>query len=136
MMRKLGRIKSQTRATVGVVVIAALVFAPVAMLTYFAALEIGQAVENWEANWDQWQAALVKQPRLAAAWEWISQNFDVRGSIGQLAGAVHEGAMAFAAGVATSLIQALIALFVLFYLYRDEDRVLSTVRQLSPLTNG
>ena len=131
-----GRIKSRKwRAGVAVSVVTIVVFAPVITLVYFAAVQIGQAVQNWQVYLDRWQDALSQKPRLADAWDQISQNLELTGSIEQFAGAVHGGATAVASGSVHSLVQALITVFLLFYLYRDEDRVLSTVRQLSPLTD-
>lgn len=135
-VRQLGRrIESPPwRAGVAVSVVTVVVFAPIVTLVYVAAVQLGQAVQNWQAYFDRWQDALSRQPRIAAAWERIAATLDLTATAQRFADAVNERGLALASGSVHALIQALVMLFVLFYLYRDEDRVLSTVRQLSPLT--
>jgi predicted PurR-regulated permease PerM len=114
-----------------------LLFVPTISLIYFAAVEIAGTLQNWKPTQflGTWQETLQGWPRLESAWNRISQNIDLATAIGQLAEQVRNWATAIVAGSVYSLVQALIALFVLFYLYRDEDRVLASVRELSPLTN-
>ena len=137
-MRWLGRgIKSrQLRAVIGVSAVTIVLFAPVTVLVYYAAVQIGQAVQNWETYLEQWQTALQNQPRLATAWESISQRLNLSGTLEQFAENVRTGAMAIASGSVQSFVQALLTLFVLFFLYRDQELILGTVRQLSPLTDS
>lgn len=137
-MRWLGRrIKSrQRRAVVGVSVVTLVLFVPVTILVYSAAVEIGQGVQNWQSYFDRWQEALHNQPTLASAWETVSERLDLSGTLQHWATSVQTGAMAVASGSVQSLVLAAITLFVLFFLYRDQDRVLATVRRLSPLTDG
>jgi predicted PurR-regulated permease PerM len=130
------RIKSRSwRAIVAVCVVTIAVFAPVVSLVYLAAIQIGQAVQNWRLYLDRWQNVVSEKPRLAEIWERISQDIDLTGTVEQFAGAVHNGTMAVASGSVHSVVQALITIFLLFYLYRDGDRLLLTARQLSPLTD-
>ena len=44
--------------------------------------------------------------------------------------------MAVATGSVYSIFQALVMLYVLFFIYRDRDQILAAVKKLSPLTTG
>jgi predicted PurR-regulated permease PerM len=73
------------RAAVGVSVVSIAIFAPIIVLAYFIVLQLGQGVQNWQYYLDQWQQALSRQPRAAAAWGKISQNLDLTRAFQQLA---------------------------------------------------
>jgi predicted PurR-regulated permease PerM len=125
------------RAAVAVSIVTLVLFAPAIALVYFAAVEIGSAAQNWHPT-EQLAALedrLRQYPGLASAWGRVSQNLDLATTIGRLAEQVREWAMGIVAGSVYALAQALLALFVLFFLYRDEERVLATLRRLSPLTD-
>jgi predicted PurR-regulated permease PerM len=133
------RIKSSGwRAVVAVSAVAIMLFAPALGLVYFAAVQIGTSLQNWNPNelLAKWQAAIADNPRLATAWTQLSQNLDLPTTIAQLAKQVRGAAVAVLSGSVYSLAQVLIALFILFFLYRDEDRVLANVKRFSPLTGS
>jgi predicted PurR-regulated permease PerM len=123
----------QSRASIALAVVTAVVFMPISAVIFILAVQIGQAFQNWESYWSEWQAALDSHPRVAAAWDWLAQRLDLAAVFEQVAGTVHDGAMAIASISLQSLIQVLITLFVLFYLFRDQQSVFAAVRQLSPL---
>ena len=104
---------------------------------YFAATQIAASIKSIESGdyLASWQTALDEHPRLAEAWTTASQTLDLPAAMNRLLEQVRDAAVAIVSGSAYTLAQALLTLFILFYLYRDADRVLSTVRQLSPLTN-
>jgi len=131
------RIKAHSwRAAVSVSAVTLLICLPVAGMAYLAAVEIQAGIQNWQpARYlERWQTALANYPRAAALWQNISENLNLTTVMEQVAGRVNETATAVISGSVYSLVQALIMLFVLYYLYRDEDLVLATVRSLSPLT--
>ena len=140
LVRWLGRwFKSpRWRAGVGVSFVTILLFAPAIALVYFSSVEIYGTLQDWQPAefLSQWQEALGQHPALASAWTRISENIDLQAALGQLAEQVREWSMAILTGFIYLLIQAVIALFILFFLYRDEDHVLATIRRLSPFTEG
>jgi predicted PurR-regulated permease PerM len=125
------------RAALAVGVVTLVLFVPAAGLLYFAAVEIGVSLQDWRPAE---QLSLLEQrlqqfPGLAAAWGRISQNLDLATTIGQIAEQIRHWAMGIVTGSVYVLVQVVIALFVLYFLYRDQDRALATVRRLSPLTD-
>jgi predicted PurR-regulated permease PerM len=127
---------ASVRAGIGEGIVTIAVLAPIVTMVYFVALQIAQAVQNWQAYLTSWQELVEREPRLAYAWQQISQNLNVTAAIEQFAGAVNAAAMAVATGSVYSIFQALVMLYVLFFIYRDRDQILAAVRKLSPLTTG
>ena len=125
------------RAAVAVASVAVAVFAPVIGLVYYAAYQVGTALQQWQPSefLAGWHAMLNDNSRLASTWQRMSQNLDLATTLGQLVEQVRGWAMAIVAGSIYSAFQALVALFILFFLYRDEDRILADIRKLSPLSN-
>ncbi len=124
------------RAAAGESIVTVVVLAPIVTAVYFVALQIAQAVQNWEAYLTSWQELVYREPRFAFAWERISKNLNITGAIEQFASAVNTSALAVASGSVYSLFQALVMLYVLFFLYRDRDRFLAAAKRLSPLTTS
>jgi predicted PurR-regulated permease PerM len=122
------------RAAVSVSVVSIAIFAPVIVLAYFIVLQLGQGVQNWQYYLNEWQEALSREPRVAAAWGKISQNLDLTRALEQLANTIQTWSVNILSGSLNSLALALIALFVLFYLYRDQDEVVAALKRFSPLT--
>lgn len=127
----------QWRALVAVSVVAVVILVPIASLVYFAAVQIADSVQRFEDGeyLARWQTALDEHPRLAQAWTKASQTLDLPAAMTRLIEQVRTTAVAIVSGSAYSLAQTLLMLFILFYLYRDGDRVLATVRDLAPLTD-
>jgi predicted PurR-regulated permease PerM len=123
------------RAAAAVAMVAVVLFAPVIGLVSFAALQIGTALQGWSPtnHLTRWETALADNRLLGNAWSQISQNVDLPAVLTQLADQVRGIAMAIVTGSVYVALQAAVALFILYFLYRDEDRVLGSVRQLSPL---
>ncbi|MEX0613822.1 MAG: AI-2E family transporter, partial [Pirellulales bacterium] len=140
LVRWLGRwVKSPARrAAAAVSVVAIALFVPVIGLVTFAAVEISQAVQNLQPAefFAKWQEAIQGQPRAATAWETISSNLDITRVADQLLAQVNSVATTVVSGSVYSLVMALLTLFMLFFLYRDKDRAMAAVRQLSPFTNA
>jgi predicted PurR-regulated permease PerM len=126
------------RAAAAVTIVVVVLFTPAIGLVYFAAIQVGQSLENVDPNQAlaEWQEAIDDSPRLATAWQRISQHFNVAGTAGQLTERAREFVTAFVAGSMYSLLQALLAVFVLYFLYRDEGYILTNVKRLSPLTEN
>ncbi len=125
------------RAGVGVAAVALLLFGPAIALTYFAALEIyGTLQSTPPADYlTMWQQALARFG-LDEVWSRLTANIDLQGAVGQAGEQLQNWSLAILTGFFYLLIQAAIALFILFFLYRDEDYVLSTIQRLSPFTDN
>jgi predicted PurR-regulated permease PerM len=138
LMRWLGRyIKSASmRAAAGEAIVTIAILVPIVATVYFVALQIAQGVQNWQIYLTSWQNLVEREPKLALAWEQISQNLNVTGAMEQFAGAVNTAAMAVATGSVSSLFQALIMLYLLFFIYRDREQFLAALKKLSPLSTS
>jgi predicted PurR-regulated permease PerM len=125
------------RASVAIGVVAVVILAPAIGLSYFAANEIAGSIQHLQDDnhLARWQQELEQHPRLAVAWQRVSRALDLRGALTRLVEQVRNAALTIVSGSAYSLLQAVLTLFILFYLYRDEAKVLHTVRQLAPLTD-
>jgi predicted PurR-regulated permease PerM len=123
------------RAGVTVGVVAVALFAPIISLVYFAALQIGTALQGWSPAdlLTRWETALADNRFLGSAWANISRNLDLPTALTQLGEQVRTWTAAIITGSVYLLFQAAVALFILFFLVRDEDRILTNVRKLSPL---
>ena len=127
------RIKSPSlRAFLTEAVVTIAILAPIATVIYYAARQIAQSVQNWQGYLTNWQEYIGRQPRLASLWERLSQNLDLTGAIERFAGAVNTAAMAIATGSFQTVFQALVMLYVLYFLYRDRDRLLALAYDLVP----
>jgi predicted PurR-regulated permease PerM len=129
------RIKNASlRAGAAVSVVSVVILGPISAMVYFVAIEIAHAVQNWHTYLEDFQALVDRQPRLASAWQQLSENLDLTGAIERLAVAVNAAAMAVVSGSVQSLFQALVMLYVLFFIFRDRDYFIASVKKLSPLT--
>jgi predicted PurR-regulated permease PerM len=116
---------------------ALVLFLPAISLLYFVSLEIANAVQTGpsaEQYLAKVQDVVDSRPRMAKAWDASSRNFDLAGSFGRALDQLRDTATGVASGFVYTFVQALIALFILFYLIRDHDAVLVAVRRLSPLS--
>ncbi len=116
--------------------VALAILAPIVFLIYFSAAQIADTIEQWQspeyqARWDQ---ILADNPRLREAWDRLSKDFDLPAAVQQTARQIQGVVTTILSGLVYTAVQAVLMLFVLFYLYRDEKLVLAAVRQYSPLT--
>lgn len=80
------------------------------------------------------EAAVTQLPYGTEVLAWAKQNVDVEGEARQALGVATGGAAAFARGTTWFAVQALVCVFVLFFAFRDRRHLLSTGRDLSPLS--
>ena len=132
--RRLGR--ANLAAGLAVALVAVAIIAPALFLTQQLIREAARGVEWFqsEAAMGRWQALLAGNPRFAPVLSWIAANVDLRGAVQQLPTALTSGASSVVTGSAYLIVQLLITLFVLFYLFRDWRPVLRTIRSLVPLS--
>lgn len=129
---------SSTRvaAAVAVAAVALLIVVPVGAL---AAYLVQQAAENL-ADLTQgdplsnWRGAVERVPPLAGLLSWLESRFDLQSQFGRIGNAMAGNAADLLRGSVQVLTQLAIMLFVLFFLYRDEDKARRMLWQLVPLS--
>jgi predicted PurR-regulated permease PerM len=132
--RRLGH--ANLAAGIAVALVAVAIIAPALFLTQQLIREAAKGVEWFqsEAAMGRWQALLEGNPRFAPVLSWIAANVDLRGAVKQLPTALTSGASSVVTGSAYLVVELLITLFVLFYLFRDWRPALRTIRSLVPLS--
>jgi predicted PurR-regulated permease PerM len=80
----------------------------------------------------QWKEALLGVPYMDEVIPWVEANVNVSEAARDFAGMFGRGSSLTSGSIWTAL-QVLVALFVLFYCFRDRDRLLADLRGLIPL---
>jgi predicted PurR-regulated permease PerM len=114
------------------------VLTPVVLVGYVAVQQLGKAVEEIQSPKTQEKAAawLAEHPRLERIWTSLSDNFNPVEKAPELISRLRPGAIA---AVSTPLyigLQLAITIYMLFFLYRDKEHALNSVRFMLPLTNS
>jgi predicted PurR-regulated permease PerM len=94
--------------------------------------QIAKAIENWPVIQAKVDAEIEKHPRLNTVW----QEFDLEAEAPALIDRLRPGAVAVVSTPLYLLIQTLLMLFVLYFLYRDEELAIDSVRSVLPLSEG
>jgi predicted PurR-regulated permease PerM len=113
------------------------VLTPLVLIGYVAVQQFGKAVEEIQSPETQEKVGkwLAEHPRLERVWTSVSDNFNPAEKAPELIGRLRPGAVA---AVSTPLyigLQLAITIYMLFFLYRDKDDVLESVRHILPLTH-
>jgi predicted PurR-regulated permease PerM len=124
-------------ASLTVTFVALLLLAPTVFVGYHLAREAAEAVQRLEdpAELARWQTVLKRYPRVEQAWNWTQENLDLRPQVTGFLQRLSQGIGGFLSGSLVTLVQLLLMLCVLFYLYRDEQEALQGVRLLLPLSD-
>jgi len=124
-------------AAISVLIVTLVIVGPSAFVAHQLGSEIAGAVDfiTNETETGRWRIMIERNPRLAPAVNWIEQHLDLRGEVHQVADAITSRIPSFLTGSAWALAQLLITLFVLFYLFRDKQRVLGAVQHVLPLSD-
>jgi predicted PurR-regulated permease PerM len=133
-----GRIsRPNIAAAVSVLIVTLVIVGPSAFVVHQLGSEIAGAVDfiTNEAETGRWRIMIKRNPSLAPAAKWIEQHIDLRGEVQRAAEAITSRIPSFLTGSAWALAELLITLFVLFYLFRDKQRVLDAVRHVLPLSD-
>ena len=127
----------QLTAGLGILGVAIAFLLPVGGLIYFAVVEVGQTVDTWRAGdvQSQWQQLLAKSPRLQQLWTELSQSLQLEQAIPRALEQTQRGIATVIGAAAYIGTQGLLALFFLFFLYRDEQAALHAARRLMPLND-
>lgn len=133
-----GRIsRPNIAAALSVLLVTVVIVAPSVFVMHQLGSEIAGAVNfiTNESETARWRNMIERNASVASAIKWIGQYLDLRGTVQQAADAITSRIPSFLTGSAWALAQLLITLFVLFYLFRDNQRVLSAVRHMLPLSD-
>jgi predicted PurR-regulated permease PerM len=114
------------------------VLTPIALIGYIAVQQFGKAVEEIQspATQEKIEAWLAEHPRLERVWISVSDNFNPAERAPELIGRLRPGAVAAVSTPIYIGLQLAITIYMLFFLYRDKERVLEAVRFMLPLTHG
>jgi predicted PurR-regulated permease PerM len=128
---------SSLKAGICVSTIAVAFLLPAIWLGYVATQQIVGAIEQLQKpetqeNLQQW---LEDHPRLQRGWTTVARDFDLAKDAPPLFDRMRPGAVAAIYVPLYVAAQALLTLFILFYLYRDERRALDAFRRMLPLNN-
>lgn len=128
------RVSSRTKkAAICTALVAVAILLPAGFLGYMVAQQVNSAIQQKEQINDAITGWLEQHPRLDRQWRRVSREFEPSKEIPQLIDRLQPGAVAAASAPVYVVVQTALALFILFYLYRDEDHALHSVRDMLPL---
>jgi predicted PurR-regulated permease PerM len=125
-----------TNAAAGltVLLVAALIVAPAVLVAQQLVREAAETVTALQHDPPQFRRSLAAYPWLTPALAWLENNFDPAALAQQVAPVVTGQVTAFVSGSAGALAQVLVALYALFFCFRDEEAALRAVRSVLPLS--
>lgn len=83
-----------------------------------------------------WLQELEAHPRFNAWVKWLRESFDLGEVVQRVAGFITQIVPQAVAGTAWAAVELFLALFTLFYFFRDRGAMLGTVRSLLPLSDA
>lgn len=81
------------------------------------------------------QSQLERNPNAAVVLGWIRKHVDVDKELRQFGEGMQQRITGWVKGTVWTLIQLLLTIFLLFYLFRDRDKALHTLRSMLPLSD-
>lgn len=128
----------EVAAVLAVVLIAAGLVGPSVFIAIEIARQLGQGAEEVQKLIESgaWRDALQQHPSVASLVARLQGQFDPGSALTEIAGVVRNRATQFLKGTVWSLIQLAIALYALFFFFRDRARVLAALRSFLPLSPG
>ncbi len=117
----------------GVVCVALLIIVPLGALVAYLLQQATEGIQQFEQVLN-WRAAVERSPRLAELLHWVEARLNLQDQIGRLASAIAGNAANFLRGSVQVITQLVIMLFVLFFLYRDEEQARRMLWSLVPLS--
>jgi predicted PurR-regulated permease PerM len=82
----------------------------------------------------RWREAVEGNAFLSSAVDWIEREVDVKAQLEKIAGDILEAGKKFVSGSIYAATGLLIMLFLLYYFFRDEDKILGGLRKSFPLS--
>jgi predicted PurR-regulated permease PerM len=131
------RIQSADLASaISVAIVAVGLIAPAVFVTQQVFRQAGEAVDKVQTKGgaERLTGVLEKNSTVAPVLDWIEQNFAIRDELKNLTETIRGRIGPFLRGSLWGVIQILIALFALFYFFRDRADVLRSIQSLVPLS--
>jgi len=131
------RVKRDTAAAaLAVVLVTLLILVPLALLGHQMLKQGIHALNRLSDEGFDWRQAVGHQPYMASLLTWLESRLDLQGQILRAVGVVASWAGNLLSQSVTVVMQLALALFVLFFLYRDREKALQMLRYLLPLNNA
>lgn len=122
-------------AALAVLLVALLIVLPLAFVFWQVGSEVSANMDKIEQLQNGgWKDKLRGSPKLAAAVDWLEQHLDLPGEARGLSEALQKRASRTVRTVVTGILQLGIALFALFYFFRDRNQVVRTIRSMLPFS--
>jgi predicted PurR-regulated permease PerM len=124
-------------AGLAVLVVTAVLIAPALFVGQQIASEATTAVEQVQKGVTQgrWKEAIEKNPRLASALEWMAREVNLEKEVKQASESISDKVGGFVSGTIAVASGILVTLFLLFYFFRDGQKLIASVRDLIPLSD-
>ena len=126
-----GHVKTpDAKAGICVAVVAVVVLLPAVLVIVVGAQQVAIAVKEWDSIAKGASDWVKEHPSLDKVW----QEFDLAAEAPALIDRLRPGAVAAVSTPLYLLMQTLLTLFVLYFLYRDEELAIDSVRSVLPLS--
>lgn len=136
--RKVGR--GSLAAGLSSAVVATVILGTGVFITYHIAKEtasVAKEMENGAADGGALREKAASIPVVGPALGWLERvGLDVRAAARAIAESYARSTSGFAQGSVMAVVQFLLAMFILFYLFRDRDEFLDGLRDLLPLSKA
>ncbi|MEO8597257.1 MAG: AI-2E family transporter [Candidatus Solibacter sp.] len=133
------RFRSRSAAAgVGVALVAGLIVIPLTLLIAYLVRQVIDGIGYLERGGGiaEWRSVVHLPPAVDRILAWAQGNLELQSQLANLGQALAGQAGNLLTGSIGVVSQLVIMLFVLFFLYRDREGALSTLRSLVPLSDG
>jgi predicted PurR-regulated permease PerM len=120
------------KAAICTAVVAVAILVPLVGVCYVGVQQISKTVQEVDNYKAQIEATLADYPQLYERWTALKQELDFSDA-SQLVNRLQPRAVAAVSAPIYIAIQLLLALFILFFLYRDHEQAIDSVRSVMPL---
>lgn len=130
--------KPDLKAAICTGTVAVAILLPLTVIGYVGVQQVSAALEEVKADelWEKFQRTLRKYPQAEAAYNAVAKEFDPAKEMPAMIDRLQPGAVAALSAPVYVAIQLLLSLFILYFLYRDEEHALESVRSVLPLNEG
>jgi predicted PurR-regulated permease PerM len=129
---------AEVAAALAVVAVAILLVVPTAFVVHQVASEASGAAQRVHAEnqYGEWLSQLEAIPWLGDAVGWLREHVDLQGALDQVLASFTGNLTRAVAGTVWVLVQFLVVLFSLFFLFRDRRSAVGALRGLMPLSES
>jgi predicted PurR-regulated permease PerM len=129
--------KPDLAAGLGVAIVAIALVIPAVFVGWQIGKEASEGMNKLKQaqSTGSWRDNLKNSPRAAAVIGWLEGNINIERELGGIGDAIQQRAGRWARTLVWGIVQLLIALFALFYFFRDKGDVLRTLRSFMPLSD-